>query len=63
MYNSRMFPRGCKDEDMPEYQFFYLTNSSGTKQTDKWGSWYHYSSSTGQGNLYFEDLPKGEYNL
>ena len=24
MYNSRMFPRGCKDADMPEYQFFRL---------------------------------------
>ena len=38
-YNSRMFPRGCKDGDMPEWQWFTL----GWKK-DYFGKDYSYGS-------------------
>jgi hypothetical protein len=62
MYNSRMFPRGCSDSDMPEYNFFHLT-SGGSRVSDHWGRTYAYSSGLGQGNLYFKDLPAGTYTF
>ena len=57
-----MFPEGCTDADMPEYNFFHL-KSGGSRVSDEWGRTYAYSSSLGQGNLLFKNLPAGTYTF